>query len=80
MKKGRGKDHVWQFVKYKIDTAIYARCSCGFHYACYTVKSHIMCTEPNINGLYKYCPNCGSRKTKYIDGVKNIDKFPWDDI
>ncbi len=79
MKKGRGKDHVWQFVKYKIDTAIYARCSCGFHYACDTVNPHIpMRTEPNINGLYKYCPNCGSRKTKYTDGVKNIDKFPWD--
>ena len=25
-----------------------------------------------------YCPYCGSRKTKYIDDVKDIDKFPWE--
>ena len=37
-----------------------------------------MRVEPNINGLYKYCPYCGSRKTKYIDDVKDIDKFPWE--
>ena len=41
MNKGRGKDHVWQFVKYKFDTAIYAQCSCGFHYACCTTKTVI---------------------------------------
>ena len=79
MNKGRGKDHIWQFVKYKFDTAIYAQCSCGFHYACCTTKTVIpMRVEPNINGLYKYCPYCGSRKTKYIDDVKDINKFPWD--
>lgn len=42
MNKGGGKDHAWQFVNY-------ARCSCGFHYACYTVNSYISNWENKEN-------------------------------
>lgn len=79
MKKGRKKDHVWQFVKYKGDIAFYARCSCGFHYACYknpVVGQLVLESAPEK--LYKYCPFCGSRKTRYIETVKKIDKYPWE--
>ena len=30
----RGKDHVWELVKYIGDLAIYAKCKCGYHYNC----------------------------------------------
>lgn len=37
MKKGRKKDHIWRFVKYLGDAAIYAKCSCGYRYI-YVIK------------------------------------------
>lgn len=80
MKKGRDKDHLWQFVKFNGDIAIYARCSCGFHYGCY--KNHSINQpfpiEADPEKLYKYCPMCGSRKTRYDDNVIKIDRFPWE--
>lgn len=80
MKKGRRKDHVWQFVKYKGDAAIYAKCSCGFRYGCY--KQHqdpnSLSIEPCPEKLYNYCPHCGSRKTRYIEEVKRINKYPFE--
>ena len=38
MNKGRRKDHLWRFVKYNGDIAIYAMCSCGFRYPCWNNK------------------------------------------
>lgn len=73
MRKGRGKDHVWQLVKFKGDIAIYAKCSCGYRY---------LCKNPmNTNAaylFYNYCPYCGSRKTRYIPTIKKIEKFSWE--
>ena len=80
MRNRRRKDHVWQFVKYNGDVAIYAKCGCGFHYPCY--KNHSrerpFPIEPDPEQLYRYCPLCGGRKTRYIDEIKKIDKFPWE--
>ena len=79
MKKGRRKDHVWQFVKYKGDGAVYAKCNCGFRYGCYKEKnkaSLIMIPAPEK--LYRYCPWCGSRKTRYIEEVKRKERYPWE--
>lgn len=80
MKKGRRKDHIWRFVKYKGDIAYYARCNCGFRYACYKEHSNIQRLPLEIapEKLYYYCPICGSRKTRYIDDVIKIDKYPWE--
>ena len=80
MKKGRRKDHSWQFVKYKGDIAFYARCSCGFHYACYKEHSNEQRFPLEIapEKLYNYCPFCGSRKTRYVEEVVAIDKFQWE--
>ena len=80
MNKGRRKDHTWQFVKYKGDIAIYAKCSCGFHYGCCRNGSDdkLLSMEPNHERLYKYCPLCGSKKTRYINEVKQIDKYSWE--
>ena len=75
------EDDTWQFVKYKGDIATYAKCNCGFHYACYKYHSinQPFPTKPDPEKLYKYCPLCGSRKTKYIDEIINIDKYSWED-
>ena len=79
MKKGRKKDHVWQFVRYKFDTAIYARCSCGFRYSCCKDIAEIgLKIVPAPEKLYPYCPICGARKTKYIDDVIKLDMYPWE--
>ena len=77
MNKGRRKDHIWQFVKYKGDTAYYTKCSCGFRYPCYT-NINIFQLKPCPEKLYRYCPFCGSRKTRYIDEIKYIDKYIWE--
>ena len=72
-------NHIWQFVKYKGDCALYAKCSCGFRYSC--------CRNANSTGLhmviapeklYNYCPMCGTRKTGYVETIQHIDEFPWD--
>ena len=80
MKKGRRKDHVWRFVKYLGDIAYYARCSCGFRYACYKEhsKEQQFPLEIAPEKLYNYCPICGSRKTRYIEEITKIDKYPWE--
>lgn len=79
MKKGRRKDHLWQFVKYKGDAAVYAKCSCGFRYGCYkkdVLNPLIIISNPNK--LYPYCPLCGARKTKYIEEIVRINKYSWE--
>ena len=80
MKKGRKKDHIWQFVKYKGDIAYYAKCSCGFRYSCYKEHSaeHRLPLEIAPEKLYNYCPLCGSRKTRYIDEIEYMDKYMWE--
>lgn len=78
MRKGRKKDHVWQFAKYKGDIGIYATCSCGFLYSCCENINEVgVKMIPSIEKLYPYCPCCGSRKTKYTEEVKKIDRYPW---
>ena len=78
-RKGRGIDHIWQFVKYIGDIAPYARCSCGFHYPCYKNEVNVFPHLPDPERLYPYCPICGSRKTRYIPDIVNIDKYPWEE-
>lgn len=78
MKKGRRKDHIWQFVKYKGDVAFYAKCRCGFRYPCYASTTTPFRIKIAPDKLYPYCPLCGSRKTRYIDDVLKIDKYPWE--
>ena len=80
MKKGRRKDHLWQFVKYKGDGCFYAKCSCSFHYACDKPKfdNQTIPRVPAPEKLYYYCPNCGARKTRYIDEPKYIGKYIWE--
>lgn len=78
MKKGRKKDHVWEFVKYKGDCAIYAKCSCGFRYGCDKRENRNgFKNVPAPERLYNYCPVCGSRKLRYIPEVRKINEFPW---
>ncbi len=93
MKKGRRKDHIWRFVKYLGDAAIYAKCSCGFRYRCDKGINGSpigrdpdanglyycpICREPDANKLYYYCPICGSRKTRYIEKVERINKYSFE--
>lgn len=78
-RKGRKIDHLWKFVKYKSDLAIYARCSCGFIYPAYKNKeSGIIAMEIAPEKLYNYCPNCGARKKRYIENIEKIDKYLWE--
>lgn len=79
MKKGRKKDHIWRFVKYLGDAAIYAKCSCGFRYRCDKgINGSPISREPDVNKLYYYCPICGSRKTRYIEKVERINKYSFE--
>lgn len=79
MKKGRRKDHIWRFVKYLGDAAIYAKCSCGFRYRCDKgINDSPISREPDANRLYYYCPICGSRKTRYIEKVERINKYSFE--
>lgn len=79
MKKGRKKDHIWRFVKYLGDAAIYAKCSCGFKYRCDKgINGSPIGREPDVNKLYYYCPICGSRKTRYIEKVERINKYSFE--
>lgn len=75
-RKGRSIDHYWQFVKYKGNGAFYAKCSCGFHYACFRHEPpdtlHIV---PDPEKLHNYCPHCGARKTRYYTEPVRINKY-----
>ena len=79
-RKGRSIDHLWTFIKYKHDAAIYARCSCGFVYSC---CKHV--DEPGLKiviapeKLYPYCPWCGARKKRYDEEVKRVDYSWWEE-
>ena len=81
----RGVDHTWQVVRYKDDTAFYAKCNspkCGYHYNCgsYLRDSDSSLLNRQIPTLfYPYCPVCGARKLRYNDEPILIDKFSWDE-
>ena len=77
----RGTDHVWQIVKYAGDISLYARCKCGYHYACSKNKRNPDGTwsfEQEISHLYPYCPVCGARKKRYTEEVQKIDKYAFE--
>lgn len=83
MKSKRGyrgrQDHVWEIVKHPPDLAIYARCKCGFEHdvgkdARGKDGTWLFPWEPDPNKMYRFCPNCGSRKTKYIEKIKVIEQ------
>lgn len=79
-RKGRSIDHTWRFVQYKGDLAIYAKCSCGFRYACQRPDGNMFKTVAAPEKLYYYCPICGARKTKYIEEIIKIDHSWWEEI
>lgn len=74
-RKGRSIDHYWQFVKYLGDAAYYAKCKCGFRYACYKELPDSILITPSPEKLYNYCPYCGARKTRYYEEPVYIDKY-----
>ncbi len=80
MKNKRGTDHIWNLVKYDGDLAIYAECSCGYHYSCSRSKregdgSWSIKQYPTL--FYPYCPSCGARKNRYN---KEIEKHSMDEL
>ena len=78
-RKGRAIDHVWRFVKFRHDICIYASCSCGFQYGCCKFSPpDSLRMVPDPERLYRYCPQCGARKTKYIEEVKKINWSWWE--
>lgn len=64
------KKRYWHVYKKLGDSAIYAKCNCGFEYCC----SSVLLPEFKISfkKFYKYCPDCGK---KY-----RIDKYTADRI
>ncbi len=81
MKNKRGKDHKWFICKYTGDLAYYARCECGFKYACSASKRKEDGTwsfEQELKPLYNFCPKCGARKKWYNEEVVKIDKFVYE--
>lgn len=61
----RGTDHVWKLIKFKEDIAIYAKCKCGYFYAC-SQSARNEDGSPSFKQIptyfHRYCPNCGARK------------------
>lgn len=72
----RGTDHSWEIRKYFGDIALYARCKCGFEYACSSSKRNeedgSWSFKQEITKLYYYCPNCGARKKWYNEVPRKI--------
>jgi hypothetical protein len=56
-------DYKWKIIKHPPDSARYAKCSCGFEYACDISLRPIKTIDDIV--VYNYCPNCGKRKTEY---------------
>lgn len=76
----RGTDHVWETVRYRGDVEIYAICKCGFFYGVSLDEREdgvwVFPRRLDERKLYRYCPWCGARKTRYTLEVRKIDKFP----
>ena len=81
MRVKRGKDSRWKVCKYKGDLALYARCKCGFYYACSSSireENGSWSFKQYISKIYPYCPNCGARKKWYnTEPIKMEKEFPW---
>ena len=78
----RGTDHTWHLRKYSGDIAIYAKCSCGYEYACSRSKRNPDNTwsfEQEVWLFHNYCPHCGARKKYMGDFVEHIDRGWWDE-
>ena len=76
MRVKRGKDKWWKVYKYAGDGAYYARCKCGWYYACGSILSEER--DPDKWKMYSYCPRCGARKKLYnIEPIKSDKEFPW---
>lgn len=74
----RGIDHSWEVREYLGDIAWYARCKCGFEYACSKSKRNndgTWSVEQEIDWLAHYCPNCGARKKWYNLEIIKINKY-----
>ena len=83
-RKGRAIDHVWRFVKFRGDACLYACCSCGFRYdGCKHVSRGPDMFDKIViapERLYNYCPQCGARKTKYIEDIEKLDWSWWEEL
>lgn len=78
MNKGRGKDHVWRFVRFRGDIGIYAKCRCGYFYHCSKIEHPDgigIRSIIDVDKIFPYCPNCGARKTRYETEVREIDRY-----
>lgn len=76
----RGTDHVWDLIKYRGDSAIYAKCKCGYHYNCGRnrrddYEAWSLTQVPTV--FYPYCPSCGARKKWVTEEItkSKIDVF-----
>lgn len=79
MRMKRGKDSYWITYKYQADIAIYARCKCGYEYACSSNQRNedgSLSFKQIITKLYPYCPLCGARKKKYTTEPIQSDELP----
>ena len=59
----------WAFIRYPSNLAIYAVCqNCGYSYPSYDMKENMLGTQPSLEKLHRYCPNCGL-KMKPFNGT-----------
>lgn len=71
----RGKDHIWEKIRYKADMGLYLKCKCGFRYC----AGNTMRIEPQKDiTAYNYCPFCGARKKWITEQERFIDKFSFE--
>lgn len=76
----RGTDHNWQVVRYIGDSALYARCKCGYRYICSSNtknKDGTLSFKQTITILHHYCPNCGARKKWYNEEPIKLKELRW---
>ena len=73
----RGTDHNWQVVRYIGDSALYARCKCGYQYNCsFNIKNKDGTLQTNTI-LHYYCPNCGARKKWHNEKPIKLEEPLW---
>lgn len=78
----RGTDHTWQLIKFKGDSAIYARCKCKHYYNCgRPVRDDNGCLIPFRQVptiFYPYCPICGARKKRRTVEIEKLDRYEFE--
>lgn len=47
----------WTVIRYAYDYALYAKCDCGFEYAC--GREDFYSGQFGLEKTYNYCPECG---------------------